>query len=82
MTVMELNTDIYRSLSLLSDDEAYLKKAAKALKRLVKEKEQDDYMPRTKEELKGDFIKALEEVKLDMEGTVKMRDAEELIDEL
>lgn len=35
---MQLNTQIYNSLGILSDDEGYLKKAADYLKRLAEKK--------------------------------------------
>lgn len=35
MNVMQLNTDIYNSLGVLSNDESYLGKAARYLKKLV-----------------------------------------------
>lgn len=35
---MQLNTQIYNSLGILSDDEGYLKKAANYLKRLAEKK--------------------------------------------
>ncbi len=33
MNVMQLNTDIYNSLGVLSNDESYLEKAARYLKK-------------------------------------------------
>ena len=35
MNVMQLNTDIYNSLGVLSNDESYLEKAARYLKKLA-----------------------------------------------
>lgn len=34
MNVMQLNTDIYNSLGVLSNDESYLEKAARYLKKI------------------------------------------------
>lgn len=84
MTVMELNTEIYRSLMQLSADENYLKKAAASLRKLVKQKEAEEaaYQSRSKQELTNDFEQALQDVKLYKEGKVPFKDAECLIDEL
>lgn len=38
MKAMQLNTQIYSSLGILSDDEGYLKKAANYLKKLAEQK--------------------------------------------
>lgn len=38
MNVMQLNTDIYNSLGVLSNDESYLEKAARYLKKLAQAK--------------------------------------------
>ncbi len=37
MTAQQLNAEIYRNLAVLSEDEAMLEKAAKSLRRLVKQ---------------------------------------------
>lgn len=37
MTALQLNADIYRNLAVLSEDETMLDKAAKSLRRLVKQ---------------------------------------------
>ena len=41
MTALQLNADIYRNLALLSEDETMLEKAAKSLRRLVKQMTND-----------------------------------------
>ena len=41
MTALQLNADIYRNLAVLSEDETMLDKAAKALRRLVKQMTND-----------------------------------------
>ena len=38
MTAIEINAEIYRVLSTIAEDETLLKKAAKALKRLAEQK--------------------------------------------
>ena len=49
MTALQLNSDIYRNLAILSSDESMLRKAAKSLSRLVKQMT-DDPTCMTKEE--------------------------------
>ena len=49
MTALQLNTDIYRSLGVISEDEGALRKAAKYLVRLAKQIT-DDPTCMTKEE--------------------------------
>ena len=49
MTALQLNTDIYRSLGVISEDEGALRKAAKYLVRLAKQLT-DDPTCMTKEE--------------------------------
>lgn len=58
MTILELKTDINRSLSLLSDDEKSLERVSDFLKSLIHRNGQSDdsYTPRTKKELEEDFI--------------------------
>lgn len=41
MTALQLNTDIYRSLGVISEDEGALRKAAKYLVRLAKQMKED-----------------------------------------
>ena len=41
MTALQLNTDIYRSLGIISEDENVLRKAAKYLARLAKQMTDD-----------------------------------------
>ena len=41
MNALQLNADIYRSLGVLSEDETMLAKAAKSLRRLVKQMTND-----------------------------------------
>ena len=41
MTALQLNTDIYRSLGVISEDEGALRKAAKYLMRLAKQITED-----------------------------------------
>ena len=49
MTALQLNADIYRNLAVLSEDQSMLDKAAKYIRRLVKQMT-DDPTCMTKEE--------------------------------
>ena len=66
MTVMQLNAEIYESLSIIANDESLLRKAAKSLKRLASQFEDQTLM--TKDEFFAVVDKSLEEAK---EGKVK-----------
>ena len=46
MTVMQLNAEIYESLSIIANDESLLRKAAKSLKRLASQFEDPTLMTR------------------------------------
>lgn len=41
MTALQLNADIYRNLAVLSDDQSMLDKAAKYIRKLVKQMTED-----------------------------------------
>lgn len=54
MTTMELNAELFRQLSVIAEDEKLMKKAVKALGRIVKNKQKEDAETISNEEiLKG-----------------------------
>jgi len=60
MTSMELNQELFRQLAIISGDEDMMRKAVKALKRIVGKAEQDealmshdDFMARVEQAAKG-----------------------------
>ncbi len=65
MTTMQLNAEIYRSLSVIAENESLMKRAAKYLKKLAAQKEDDTLM--TKEEY---FAKIDESLQQAREGKV------------
>lgn len=65
MTTMQLNAEIYRSLSVIAENENLMKRAAKYLKKLAAQKEDDTLM--TKEEY---FAKIDESLQQAREGKV------------
>ena len=75
MNVMQLNTDIYNSLSVLSNDEGYLEKAARFLKKLAHDK-------REVEKALASINQAFTELKLHREGKMDFIPAEDLLNEL
>lgn len=84
---MNLNAELFRQLSYIADDENAMKKAVKYLKKLalqLKERaeEEEAYRSRTKAEVLADFDQACKELKLNLEGKLEFKPAEELFDEL
>lgn len=65
MTTMQLNAEIYRSLSVIAENESLMKRAAKYLKKLAAQKEDDTLL--TKEEY---FAKIDESLQQAREGKV------------
>ncbi len=65
MTTMQLNAEIYRSLSIIAENESLMKRAAKYLKKLAAQEEDETLM--TKEEF---FAKIDESLQQAREGKV------------
>lgn len=87
MNSTSINAELFRELSYIADDENYMKKALKSIKKLVEQKQKEtavakDYRPRTKEELVDDFKAVCEDLKLKMKGKLEFQSAEELLNEL
>ena len=61
MTTTQLNAEILRNMSIIAEDEALLKRAAKYLRKLVSEKEADD-TEMTEEEIFARVDKAKKEI--------------------
>ena len=60
MTVLELNAELLRNMSIIAEDENLLKRAAKYLRKLVAEKEDPTLM--TKEEFFAKIERAEREI--------------------
>lgn len=74
MTLMQINAEIYRSLGAIAEDEGLMKRAAKYLKKLATQTEDDTLM--TKEEFFARIDESLQQAK---EGKVKtFTDIEEM----
>lgn len=76
MTTMQLNAEIYRSLSVIAENESLMKRAAKYLKKLAAQKEDDTLL--TKEEY---FAKIDESLQQAREGKVHEMLPGETLDE-
>ena len=61
MTAIQLNAEIYAALSIIAKDESLLKKAAKALKRLATQKQEETLI--SKEDFLTRVDEAREEIK-------------------
>ncbi len=82
-TVMNLNAELLRELSYIADDESYLKKALKAIKKLVAQKEEEknfpaavsedtkEYRTLTREEQIAEVNEMCEEIKQIRAGKLK-----------
>ena len=76
MTTMQLNAEIYRSLSIIAENENLMKRAAKYLKKLAAQEEDETLM--TKEEF---FAKIDESLQQAREGKVHEMLPGETLDE-
>lgn len=91
---MNLNAELLRELSYIADDENYLKKALKAIKKLVAQREEEtsvpsavseeaeEYRPLSKAEVMENIRQAFRDAKLIKEGKMKAPTWEEIRDEL
>lgn len=91
---MNLNAELLRELSYIADDENYLKKALKAIRKLVAQREEEassasvvsedaaEYRPLTKAEVMENIRQAFVDAKLIREGKMKALTWEEVRDEL
>ena len=69
MTAIQLNAEIYEALSIIAKDESLLKKAAKALKRLATQKQDETLM--SKEDFFAIVDKSLEEAECGKTKSIK-----------
>lgn len=76
MTTMQLNAEIYRSLSIIAENENLMKRAAKYLKKLAAQEKDETLM--TKEEF---FAKIDESLQQAREGKVHEMLPDETLDE-
>lgn len=70
-TTMNLNAELLRELSYIADDENYLKKVLKAIKKLVAQREEEKHVRQ-----------AFGDAKLIREGKIQGKTWEEIRDEL
>ena len=91
---MNLNAELLRELSYIADDENYLQKALKAIKKLVAQREEEtsapsavseeaeEYRPLSKAEVMENIRQAFRDAKMIKEGKMKAPTWEEIRDEL
>lgn len=96
MYAVNLNSELFRELSYIADDEDSLKKVVAYVKKVVarrREREQDaalscvaeeeeEYRPLTKAEVRVNVKQAFREAKLYKEGKLELKTWEEVRDEL
>lgn len=91
MEMMNVNAEFFRQLSYIADDENYMKKALKSIKKLVAEKEriasqsrdaEEEETGMSKAEILANFDVACKELKLHKEGKLSTRPLEDLLNEL
>lgn len=93
MSAVSLNAELLRQLSYIADDELYLRKALRSIKRLVAQKEQEEgtvcvaekeeaYRPQTKEEILAGVDEAFKDAKLAREGKLHGLSVDEFLHEI
>ena len=84
MPTMPLNSELFRQLSFIADDEDSMRKVLNAVKRIVAGRNVpvDGFVPREKNLLRQDFEEALADAKAYKEIGADYRPAESLLDEL
>ena len=63
MTASQVNAELLRNLAIIAEDEDLMARALKAIKRLVKRKEESDETLMTKEEYFARIDRSLEQAK-------------------
>lgn len=81
---VNLNAELFRQLSYIADDEAYMKKALDFIKKLVSQKVASEEVerPLTKEGALANFDQACKELKQNLEGELTFKSLEEALNEL
>ncbi len=78
---MSLNAELFRQLSYIADDKSYMERALDFIRKLVIQKE-EECQEQSKEEILANIDQSFKELKLNLEGKLEFRPAEELLDEL
>jgi len=63
MTALQLNAELFRQMSIIADDENYMKRALKCIKRLARQKQEEDETLMTKEEFFDKIDRSLQQAK-------------------
>lgn len=63
MTTLELNAEFFRQMGIIADDENYMKRALKYIKKLAVQKQEEDDSLMTKEEYFAKIDRSLQQAK-------------------
>lgn len=78
MTTMQLNAEIYRGLSVIAEDEGLMKRAARYISKLARQKQEADETLMTKEEFFEKIDRSLEQAR---RGKTQEMQANETLDD-
>ena len=63
MTAMQINAELFQSLSVIAEDEGFMKRATKYIKKLAEQKRREDETLMTKDEFFARVDESLEQAK-------------------
>lgn len=63
MTAMQINAELFQCLSIIAEDESFMKRATKYIKKLAEQKRREDETLMTKEEFFARIDDSLEQAK-------------------
>lgn len=63
MTAMQINAELFQSLSVIAEDESFMKRATKYIKKLAEQKRREDETLMTKDEFFAKVDEALEQAR-------------------
>ena len=63
MTAMQINAELFQSLSVIAEDEGFMKRATKYIKKLAEQKRREDDTLMTKDEFFARVDESLEQAK-------------------
>ena len=63
MTAMQINAELFQSLSVIAEDEGFMKRATKYIKKLAEQKRREDETLMTKDEFFAKIDESLEQAR-------------------
>jgi len=82
MTTLQMNAKLQQNLAFIQKDEGMMQQLLKYTQRLVNKMKREETEYISKEEILNGISEGLHEVRLAMDGKVKSKTLQELIDEL